>query len=185
LEHLDCVRVSEPLGWSRGPAAVSVSAPILIVENCATWHSFSRWNQQSARYAAVIYGRGNGFIDSLPHLVEILGELGGIRRLVYFGDLDPAGLRIPRRAHAAAVALGLPAIEPETWCYEALLEFHVPSVPAGSRGPDGTGEIGIDGTDLAWLGPVADRVRDLFGARQRLAQEHVGWEYLSRRHPGP
>jgi hypothetical protein len=32
--------------------------------------------------------------------------------------------------------------------------------------------------DLVWLGELAEPVRLLLDTRRRLAQEHVGWEFL-------
>ncbi len=171
LDHLRCETVAEPLGWRRGPASVAPDAPVLVVENCATWHSFVRWNESAARYRAVVYGRGNAFIDSVSLLPDLFTELGGAGPILYFGDLDPAGLRIPRRAHERAIRLGLPAIQPATWCYEALLTC----AAAAESAEEGSG---VDETDLEWLGGFGEKVRALFRSNRRLAQEHIGREFL-------
>ena len=86
------------------------------------------------------------------------------------------GLRIVRRASSRAMEFGLPAIMPAVWCYEVLLTYTPATVSDG-----GTEEI--DETDLAWLDVgkgdgLREKVRVLFRSNQRLAQEHVGGEYL-------
>ena len=171
LKQLRCEVVAEPLAWRRGPASVAWDAPVLVVENCATWHSFVRWNKTSARYRAIVYGRGNAFIDSVGQVPELFLELGGSGPIEYFGDLDPAGLRIPRRAHRRAQDFGLPPVEPAGWCYQSLLTRLPGSEPEDE-------DLVVNEEDLAWLGDLAEKVRELFTANRRLAQEHIGWEHL-------
>ena len=92
--------------------------------------------------------------------------------MLYFGDLDSAGLRIPRRASERAQRLGLPQIEPHVWSYHALLRFN--AADAGVEDDD------VSDADLAWIGDLAESVRPLLASGRRLAQEHIGWEYLCR-----
>lgn len=172
--HLRCEPVGVPPGWRRGPVGAA-GQPLLVLENAATWHSYARWNALRGAFSAVVYGDGNRFIDAIRHLPDLFAELGGQRPVLYFGDLDPAGLRIPQEASARARAAGLPPIAPHLWSYRHLLA-HAPDAldPAeGDSGPD---------TLCDWLGELAGPVRALFAARRRLPQEHLGWEFLSQ-HP--
>ena len=168
---LKCKIIGEPLAWQRGPAAAT-SAPVIAIENAATWHSYCRWNAERKLFSAVIYGCGNRFVDGFYFLSEIFAELGGPRHILYFGDLDPRGLEIPQEASAQAKNLGLPPVEPHLWSYRQLL-----AVATGRAQP-------YDGeppspTLCDWLADCAEPARLLFAAGQRLAQEHVGWELLS------
>lgn len=172
LAQLGCDVVAEPLGWKRGPAAANTGS-VIVLENAATWHSYDRWNQASAQFSAVVYGGGNRFVDAVGFLSEIFRELGGPRRVLYFGDLDSAGLRIPRRASERAQRLGLPQIEPHVWSYRELLKFNAAAAVAEED------EV-VSDTDLAWIGDVAESVRPLLVSGRRLAQEHIGWEFLGR-----
>lgn len=173
LEALHCFVATEPLGWKRGPTA---AGPVLVVENAATFDSYARWNAQAARFSATIYGGGNRFADSVLRMTDIFAELGGTRRVLYFGDLDPAGIRIPRRANNIAQRAGLPPVEPDVQSYRWLLATdHTDAVS-----PEETGEL--DEEDRRWLGELSEQVDALFNAGHRLAQEHIGWEFLSR-HP--
>lgn len=175
LAQLRCEVVAEPLAWKRGPAEAAAQ-PVIVLENAATWHSYARWNQETAQFSAVIYGGGNRFVDGVAFLSEIFRELGGPRRVFYFGDLDAAGLRIPRRASARALMLGLPPVEPHVWSYYRLLES-----TANFAQPAGDEAATL--TDCEWLGELAGAAHALCGANRRLAQEHIGWEFLHSRSP--
>jgi hypothetical protein len=167
---LKCEIIGEPLGWKRGPA-VAASRPVMVIENAATWHTYCRWNAECKLFSAVVYGCGNRFVDGIRYLPEIFHELGGSRRLFYFGDLDRRGLEIPQEATSKAQNLGLPIIEPHLWSYRHLLKF------GAGRGQPYDGEAApVELCD--WLGECAEPARQLFAAGQRLAQEHVGWEFL-------
>jgi hypothetical protein len=167
---LKCEIIGEPLGWKRGPAAAA-SRPVMVIENAATWHSYCRWNAERKYFSAIVYGCGNRFMDSATYLAEIFRSLGGPRRVLYFGDLDLQGLRIPQVASTRIQAAGLPAVEPHLWSYRQLL-----TLGAGHGQPcDGESPS----SELCdWLGECAEPVRQLFAAGHRLAQEHVGWEFL-------
>jgi len=170
-KDLKCEIIGEPLGWKRG-AVEAASKPIIVIENAATWHSYCRWNTERKLFGAVVYGCGNRFVDGIRYIGDIFDELGGSRSTVlYFGDLDGRGLEIPQEATLYARSVGLPAIEPHLWSYRQLLTL-------------GQGqEQSVDGETPSailcdWLGELAEPVRRLFAANQRLPQEHVGWEYL-------
>jgi hypothetical protein len=168
--HLGCEVVGEPLPWKRGPVAAA-QQPIIIIENAATWHSYRRWNAEQELFSAVIYGCGNRFVDGVRYLGDIFAELGGPRRLFYFGDLDPPGLWIPQAGSRQAQAAGWPAIEAHLWSYRQLLTL------GAGHGQFWEGDPPSP-TLCDWLGECAEPARILFDAQQRLAQEHVGWKFL-------
>lgn len=167
-DTLRCLIVPEPLPWTAGPNA---SGPLLVIENAATWHSYCRWNAERKLFSGVVYGCGNRFMDSATYLGEICKSLGGPRRVLYFGDLDPQGLLIPQEASNRSQASGLPAVEPHLWSYRQLLAV------ANGRGQPYDGEP-PSSTLCDWLGDCAEPARQLFSSGKRLAQEHVGWEFL-------
>ena len=166
---LRCEVIGAPLAWKRGPLAAA-RQPVIVLENAATWHSYVRWNSERSLFSAVVYGGGNSLVDGIRYLADLFEELGGVRPILYFGDLDYPGLRIPQRANKQAPA-GLPVIEPHLWSYRQLLEL------GANRGQLWDGEVPAD-TRCDWLGELAGRARELFAAKQRLAQELVGWEFL-------
>jgi len=168
--HLICELIGVPLAWKRGPAAAA-QQPLIVIENAATWHSYCRWNKKRNLFSAVVYGDGNRFVDGIRYLKDIFAELGGTRRVLYFGDLDPQGLLIPQEASGRAQAASLPAVEPHLWSYRELLRV------GEGRGQAWEGEP-PSSTLCDWVGEFADPVRQLFAAGKRLAQEHLGWEFL-------
>jgi hypothetical protein len=171
LERLCCFAVAEPLGWQRGPRN---QGPLIVIENASTWDSYCRWNSEHGSFSAVVYGGGNRFFDSVGRLNEIFTEIGGPRRVRYFGDLDPQGPRIPRIASRRAERQGLPAIASDTWSYTRLLELGsakaVPLVEADR----------LDPAAFRWLGDLAAQVEPVLNVGLRIAQEHLGWDYLSK-----
>jgi hypothetical protein len=169
LSDLHCEQIGEPLGWRRGPAAASQQA-VIIIENAATWHSYARWNKFSACFSAVIYGKGIQCAASIQYLHDILGELGGSRQILYFGDIDPPGLHIPQLASDYASAHGFPRIQPDLWSYELLLQ-------CASLASPWDGEPAIR-NDCDWLGPLADPTWQVLVQSLRLPQEHIGWSIL-------
>ena len=167
---LRCEVIGVPLAWKRGPATAAPQ-PLIVIENAATWHSYCRWNSERGLFSAVVYGDGNRFADGIRYMTDIFAELGGPRRVLYFGDLDPQGLVIPQEASARALAIGLPAVEPHLWSYRKLLALGEGcSQPWEGEPPSST--------LCDWLEDCGKPARSLFSASQRLAQERVGWEYL-------
>jgi hypothetical protein len=144
----------------------------MVIENAATYHSYCRWNREHGFFSAVAYGCGNQFMHSVSYIGEILRMIGDQHTIRYFGDLDPQGLRIPRLANAKAIALGLPAIEPDVWSYRRLLEL------GSGKATVTTEPVHCEEQDLTWLGPLANEVDALFAKHHWLPQEHVSWEDL-------
>lgn len=167
---LKCEVIGEPLAWRRGPREAA-SEPVLVIENAATWHSYCRWNAERNLFSAVVYGCGNRFADGIRYMQDIFCELGGQRRLLYFGDLDRRGLEIPQEAANQARNLGLPAVEPHLWSYRQLL------ARGNGRGQPWEGEL-PSAALCDWLQDCAEPVWRLFSEKKRLAQEHIGWEFL-------
>jgi hypothetical protein len=167
---LSCEVIGIPFAWKRGPS-VAWERPIIAIENAATWHSYCRWNADRGAFSAIVYGDGNRFVEGIRYLKDLFVELGGIRRILYFGDLDPQGLLIPQEASGRAEAADLPHIEPHVWSYRKLLQI------AEGRGQPWQGEP-ISETLCDWLGEPAEQVQQLFAAGKRIAQEHLGWKVL-------
>jgi hypothetical protein len=167
---LCCEGVGEPLPWKRGPREAA-KQPVIVLENAATWHSYSRWNGERKLFSAVIYGCGNRFVDGVRYLEDIFTELDGVRRIFYFGDLDPQGLLIPQEALNRAQSFGLPTIEPHLWSYRKLLFL------GSGREQSWDSDIG-PATACDWLADCAEPVRQLFASGKRIAQECLGWDFL-------
>jgi hypothetical protein len=169
-KHLRCEVIGVPLAWKRGPVAADAH-PLIVIENAATWHSYCRWNEERKLFSGVVYGDGNRFVDGIRYMANLFSELGGVRRVLYFGDLDPQGLLIPQEASARAQVANLPTVEPHLWSYGQLFTLG-----------DGCGqpwEFEPPSSSLCdWLCNYAEPARQLFASGKRIAQEHIGWEFL-------
>ncbi|MSU61471.1 MAG: hypothetical protein EXS31_03595 [Pedosphaera sp.] len=170
LEQFRCYVVAEPLAWIRGAAP---AGPVIVLENLATWSSYSAWDSEQRLFSAIVYGGGIRLINSVLMLPDMFREVGGTRRVLYFGDLDSMGLRIPRVASARAQAANLPAIEPDFWSYTKLLH-----VAKACPKPFNADCVDFTDEDFAWLGPLADQARAVVSSGKRLPQELLGWEVL-------
>jgi hypothetical protein len=169
LDQLRCVAIAEPLGWKRGSAA---EAPLIVIENVATWQSYCRWDRACPQFSAIVYGAGNRFIDSVTFIRDIYAELRGAHRVLYFGDLDANGLNIPQRATRTALDAGLPPVEPHLDSYRWLLELN------DSTTVDGELETMPERAICKWLEDLAEPAWSIISAGRRIAQERIGWQFL-------
>jgi hypothetical protein len=173
LELLRCFSAPPPIVWESSPA-VGKPRPVLVLENHSTYHSFSRWNQESRVFTAVVYGSGDALKTSAIGLVEVVRSLSWDGRLFYFGDIDPEGLLIPLAASATLSTVEMPPLTAHQGCYQRLLDraAHV-SLPSGAK-------LDLSADCQAWLGKeLASKVGNWFERGIRLPQELVGWDQLN------
>jgi Protein of unknown function C-terminus (DUF2399) len=144
----------------------------LVVENADTFDSLCRALTASpGDVGRVAWGAGGAFGASV---LSLLADPPGAIR--YFGDLDPAGLRIPAAASVLAQEHGLPPVRPATGLYAALLERGLARARRGARTVAGDGPDDL----VAWLDPEhRERARAVLAAGDRLAQEALGRAWLA------
>ncbi|MFB6717384.1 MULTISPECIES: Wadjet anti-phage system protein JetD domain-containing protein [unclassified Streptomyces] len=120
------------------------------------------------RIGYIAFGSGRAFEAS----VENIAEIPGIRRIIYYGDLDAEGIAIPARASINGIQHGLPPIEPATVLYRLLLA-HEPTV----------GDIIANDRALSLVEWLPEELRQaahtLLSKGQRLAQEATNRNELS------
>ncbi|MGV3773868.1 MAG: Wadjet anti-phage system protein JetD domain-containing protein [Verrucomicrobiales bacterium] len=170
LAQLCCFLVPEPLGWKRGARA---EGEVIILENVATWHTYCRWDAQQPQFSGVVYGGGQRIIHSVEFLKDIFAELGGRRPILYFGDLDGAGLRIARTASERALGLHLPQIKPHQWSYAQLLKLAESQNITQPTEPQNLNEA-----DVRWLGDLELAAKTILQGNKRIPQEWLTVEYL-------
>jgi hypothetical protein len=175
LGAIGCRICPIPMPFEAGPDAAR-GQPILVIENNDTWASFAAWNRAARRYSAIAYA-GGGHGKSLAYDEAFLDELRArfhANALFYFGDLDPAGIRIASRAAERRAQRGGVPLQPASALYNWLLT-------SGVRTPLTSNEQVLLPNDLAWL-PAALReaVTALFDAGQRIPQESLGTLALIR-----
>jgi len=173
-EVLRCFPVVPPLVWDPGPGLDA--GPILVLESHHTFYSFCSWNRTRGRYAAIVYGGGASFGQSVEYLLDVTGKVHASGELLYFGDLDPEGLRTASRAAEAAARLSLPPLRPAVDWYARLLtlgrELEAPILAEAGAGQ-------VDARALNWLPEgLRPEVAELLASGRRLPQELLGWEVL-------
>lgn len=178
-------RLFEPGRLSLADLAASFAAPpiafrklndapaALVVENSATFHTLLDLLPRSQGTIGVLaYGDGFTFI----HGVASLRDAGRLDQILYFGDLDTAGLHIPTEAAKIAPRFAqLPEIRPAEALYRLLLAHGQPAASKERCAPSRAAAL------AAWL-PIDLRpdVARLLRERWRIAQEAVGYDLLSR-----
>jgi hypothetical protein len=160
LDLLRTFRAHPPLPVVR----VGDGPVLLVVENDDTFHSVrTALATYPGPVSHVAWGAGGAFEAS----VRSCGDLPGVDRVRYFGDLDAAGLRIPRNAAQTAATEGLPVVAPAHTLYRSLLASNVrqggqPPVPAEQRAAL---------TDWLADGSLAQQCSALLEAGVRVPQE--------------
>ena len=150
-----------PYRPGRGPGK-----PLLVVENHNTFWSLGEWNATAHRYSAVAYGAGNAFCSTGPGLAEAIRETGA-EGVLYFGDIDPPGVRIPNSFNQVSDIRVAPELELYRW-----------ALRIGRPGPM---QVCVPG-DLrllaSWMPQLADDIKALWERGLRIAQESLGLELL-------
>lgn len=171
LEMLRCRDVSTSLSCIPSPRPSG--STWLIVENEATFDSFTRLNRVLSLHAGIVLGSGRNVLRAV-HFLETLLASSVHRDFFYFGDIDKHGIAIPmlldrhlfeRTGHHVVAAAEY---------YEWLLESSKIDVMQ-SANVERSMAIG-------WL-PVRLRepVQGVLNQGRRLAQEAIGWEFLCTR----
>jgi hypothetical protein len=168
LTQLHAHRSRPPLPAVR----VGDGTVLLVVENSDTFESLmTLLGDDPGDVGHVAWGAGAAFEAS----VASVARLTGVTRVLYFGDVDADGLRFPANATALAAELSLPAVEPAVSLYRLL--FEVGHHAGGGQRVDEARAVSL----AAWLpADLRPAAVDLLVSRERLAQEAVGSEQLSR-----
>ncbi|MFJ5228879.1 Wadjet anti-phage system protein JetD domain-containing protein [Kitasatospora sp. NPDC088391] len=146
---------------------------LLVVENSTTYWSISQLLKHVDHgLGHVAWGIGNTFTASIGSL----GRDDNISHVVYFGDLDTTGLRIPLTALRRRLPW-LESVRPAVGLYDMLLRHGRPAkaMPKEARIAPAEARRLAD-----WLDPAhRERAVDLLLRGERLAQEWVNLDRLS------
>lgn len=172
LELLRTYRVTVPLHTTSVGSRGGSGEVLLVVENSDTFDSLRRaLSEAPGRVGALAWGAGAGFESSV---LSVASMRPAIREIRYFGDLDAAGLRIPAAASRLAHQEGLPAVQPATALYTALLAV------GRQRGAQPALDAQHADELVGWLDPQhREPCRLLLTTGHRIAQEAVGLAYLT------
>jgi Uncharacterized protein conserved in bacteria C-term(DUF2220) len=166
LDLLSARRSRPPLPARRlgaGPA-------MLVIENSDTFDTLARLlADRPGRVGWIAWGAGKAFEAA----VVSVAEFPEVSQLLYYGDLDAAGLRIPAAANQTASSEGLPTIRPAVELYRTLLAHGKPQ--AGQDHVDQKGAAVL----ASWLPPnLQQPVIALLTSGRRIPQEATGLELL-------
>lgn len=163
LREIGAFQVVPPLPHRKADAP---GRPIVVVENHHTYWSLAEWNSTARRYATVVYGAGYAVSATSRALGDVLREVQG-SSVLYFGDLDPAGVRIPLQL----IDAGYASMEPDLALYELAL-FHGRRRSGVIRATDEMALV------TRWLPSLAVTIASLWQDGNRIPQESVGTEVL-------
>ncbi len=169
LDRLRTFRTHPPLAAVR----VGDGPVLLVVENDNTFYSIrTAVASEPGSIGHVAWGAGGAFEAS----IRSAGDLPGVERVRYFGDLDVAGLRIPRNAAETAVRESLPPVIPAYDLYRALI-----GSPFRQGGQPVLTEEAAGGA-VTWLGNVSLMLESarLLTMGVRIPQEALSLTWLSR-----
>lgn len=170
LDMLACVRKPAPLP----AAAIGAGPDVLVVENSDPyWVAIEVLGREVNHPIGIVaWGCGKAFPSQVAALATDVAGHGPVTgRVWYWGDLDPAGLRIAEDAAAAANAAAVPQILPATGLWKAM-----GNRPVQDEGKvDWSTEPGRD-----WLGAqLWDQLTHIRTASGRVAQESVPPEIIA------
>jgi hypothetical protein len=169
FQLLRCERIPTPLTWEPVTPTMPGPAPIVCVENHATFRTLLRFLRAHPRppWTAVawVQGRNTAPLESLPSLPF------PVTHLDYLGDLDVAGLAIAATACAITETVGIPA-GPAVPLW-ALLIDQPPRLDR--KVPD------VDARRLtAWLpAEIRERAAELLRSGKAIPQEAVRYDVLA------
>ena len=167
LAQLRCEPVHPPFVYQR----IGAGPDALVIENHHTFVSFARALPADGLVGTLIYGAGAHFKASVTFVADLPQPP---RRVLYFGDLDLAGLDIPVHADTVASASGLPAVEAATALYQLMLDHGRPAPVDDAPSRYRVAKF------AAWLPTdVRAAAAAILNDGHRLAQEWVGTELLA------
>lgn len=115
-------RYIEAMIYHSVPLTTGLSSVGLIVENVATCDDFSEWNDRQRFFGLVVCGEGKRLVGS-PRRLKGLADRYGIREWLYFGDIDPEGLKIALDVAQGSVSLDGPPVRPYEPAYRWLARY--------------------------------------------------------------
>lgn len=171
---LDAIGAFDPAPPLPYEAIDAKGLPLLLLENHHTYWSFSSWNSQARKYAAVVYGAGWAISRCGPALATVMQQTGGTG-IEYFGDIDPTGIRIALKLATQIKKAELPALRPAE-------ELYARAFQDGVRRPLGRTPSRLQLEEAKTWFPTSlhSGIEQLYAVGQRIPQESVGLDVLRK-----
>ncbi len=165
LADLGAIRRAPPLPYEPSSRR---DLPAIIVENSDVYYRLCQINRDQRHWSLVIYGAGNK-VSGQAECVSQLLEAEQVKQLLYFGDLDVAGLKIAHQLRCKLLDDYGISLKMDEWLYEELILNRLVT-PEGSANNER-----FDFESLCdWMPRfVVREMKTLMAAHQRLPQEGV------------
>ncbi len=165
LADMNTFRRAPPLPYE---SSGHCDLPAIIVENSDVYYRLCQLNRVQARWSLVIYGAGNK-VSGQAECVSQLLEVEQVKQLLYFGDLDVAGLKIAHQLQCKLLSDYGISLHLDEWLYNEL-------ILNGLMTPEGNANNERFDFELQcrWMPPfVLQEMSILLATHQRLPQEGV------------
>ncbi len=165
LSDMNAFRQAPPLPYESSDCP---DLPAIIVENSDVYYRLCQLNRHRTRWSLVIYGAGNKVSGQAEGVSQLL-RVRQIKQLLYFGDLDVAGLKIAHQLYAKLLKDYGICLQLEEWLYQELIskQYVTPEGDANNERFDVESQCG-------WMPDfVLREMKLLMANHQRLPQEGV------------
>lgn len=165
LADMGAIRRAPPLPYESSGRP---DLPAIIVENSDVYYRLCQINHDQTRWSLVIYGAGNK-VSGQAECVSQLLDTEQVKQLLYFGDLDVAGLKIAHLLHCKLLDVYSLKLQLDEWLYNELILNHLVTPEGNANNERFDFELLCN-----WMPHfVIQEMKRLKTAHQRLPQEGV------------
>lgn len=165
LADMGAIRRAPPLPYESSGRR---DLPAVIVENSDVYYRLCQINRDHPRWSLVIYGSGNR-VSGQAECVSQLLTAEQVTQLLYFGDLDVAGLKIAHQLRDKLLDEYGISLQLDESLYAELIHNHL-TTPEGNA----NNERFAFESQCDWMPRFVIReMKTLLAAHQRLPQEGV------------
>ncbi|WP_198650185.1 Wadjet anti-phage system protein JetD domain-containing protein [Oceanimonas marisflavi] len=165
LADMGATRRAPPLPYTSSGRR---DLPAIIVENSDVYYRLCQLNRDQPRWSLVIYGAGNK-VSGQAECVSQLLKAEQVAQLLYFGDLDVAGLKIAHQLRRKLLDDYGISLQLDEWLYDELIRNRLVT-PEGNANNE---RFDIE-SRCDWMPRFVVRaMKTLMAAHLRLPQEGV------------
>ena len=165
LADMGAIRRAPPLPYETSGRS---DLPAVIVENSDVYYRLCQINREQTRWSLVIYGSGNKVSGQAERVSQLL-ESEQVTQLLYFGDLDVAGLKIAHQLRCKLLDDYGISLQLDKWLYDELIHNRL-ITPEGNANNE---RFDFE-TLCEWMPRfVIHEMKALLAGHQRLPQEGV------------
>ncbi len=165
LADMGAIRRAPPLPYETSGRP---DLPAVIVENSDVYYRLCQINRDKTRWSLVVYGAGNKVSGQAERVSQLL-ESEQVTQLLYFGDLDVAGLKIAHQLRCKLLDDYGISLQLDESLYHALILNRLMTPEGNANNERFDFEVLCD-----WMPCfVIRKMKALIASHQRLPQEGV------------